>query len=85
MNWQRTGFDLVLCALFIYLIIGQINAIWPFTIDDMYISLRYAKHWAAGDGLVWNVSAAPVEGYSNFSFVVLAAFALNGVLIQYSS
>lgn len=61
---------------FCYLILLQIIAIWPFTIDDMFISLRYAKNWVEGHGLVWNVGQAPIEGYSNFSFVFLAAIAL---------
>ncbi|KTD11219.1 hypothetical protein [Legionella jamestowniensis] len=59
-----------------YLLVLQIKAIWPFTIDDMYISLRYAKHWVEGYGLLWNIAEEPVEGYSNFSFVVIAALAL---------
>ncbi|WP_226905464.1 glycosyltransferase family 39 protein [Legionella antarctica] len=42
----------------------------------MFISLRYARNWAAGDGLLWNLQSPPVEGYSNFSFVVLGAFSL---------
>jgi hypothetical protein len=60
-----------------YLFVLQIKAVWPFTIDDMYISLRYAKHWWEGYGLVWNVGELPVEGYSNFSFVLLARLALS--------
>lgn len=62
---------------FFYLFVCQIQAIWPFTIDDMYISLRYAKNWADGLGLLWNAGEAPVEGYSNFSFVLLGRIALN--------
>ncbi|MCE0723173.1 MULTISPECIES: ArnT family glycosyltransferase [Legionella] len=69
-------YDSILILLFFYLFVLQIQAIWPFTIDDMYISLRYAKHWAAGMGIVWNVHAPPVEGYSNFSFVALAALTI---------
>ncbi len=59
-----------------YLLVAQLQAIWFFTIDDMYIPLRYAKHWASGQGLLWNLGEEPVEGYSNFSFVVLALTAL---------
>jgi len=66
----------LLFLIFIYLLILQVVAIWPFTIDDMYISLRYAKNWVAGYGIVWNVGEEPVEGYSNFSFVALAALAI---------
>lgn len=66
----------ILSVSFIYLFFLQIEAIWPFTIDDMYISLRYAKNWTDGLGLVWNSNELPVEGYSNFSFVVIARIAL---------
>ncbi|WP_026069477.1 hypothetical protein [Legionella tunisiensis] len=65
-----------LLVSFVYLFLFQLRAIWPFTIDDMYISLRYAKHWADGYGLLWNIGEEPVEGYSNYSFVVLAAVSL---------
>ncbi len=64
----------VLC--FFYFFFLQLQAIWPFTVDDMYISLRYAKNWASGFGLVWNIGELPVEGYSNFLFVLLGRFAL---------
>lgn len=69
-------YDSLFIVLFFYLLVLQIQAIWPFTVDDMYISLRYARNWAAGDGLLWNIGSPPVEGYSNFSFVVLGALSL---------
>ncbi len=73
---KRTFIVLALGLLFFYLLVIQVIAIWPFTIDDMYISLRYAKNWEQGNGLLWNVGEQPVEGYSNFLFVCLAALAL---------
>lgn len=76
MKRRVTGYDVIFIGVFVYLFILQLHAIWPFTIDDMYISLRYARHWAAGEGLLWNLNAAPVEGYSNFSFVALGALSL---------
>ncbi|KTD55656.1 hypothetical protein Lsan_3208 [Legionella santicrucis] len=76
MKSELRWYDCIFILLFLYLLILQIQAIWPFTIDDMYISLRYARHWAAGTGLLWNVDAPPVEGYSNFLFVVLGALTL---------
>lgn len=69
-------YDIFFILLFFYLFFLQIQAIWLFTIDDMYIPLRYAKHWVAGVGLLWNPNTPPVEGYSNFSFVVLGALTL---------
>lgn len=64
-----------LIILWSYLFLLQIEAIWPFTIDDMYITLRYAHHWASGAGLVWNMNEPAVEGYSNFIYVLLARIA----------
>ena len=30
--------------------------------EDAMISMRYARHLAAGHGLVWNIGEAPIEG-----------------------
>ncbi len=43
-------------------------------IDDAYISLRYARHLAHGQGLVWNPGEA-VEGYTDFLWVILLSLA----------
>ncbi len=42
-----------------------------FTIDDAYISMRYAENFANGNGLVYNPTDDPLEAYSNFIFVLL--------------
>lgn len=76
MKLNLRWYDALLVAFLVYLFLFQITAIWPFTIDDMYISLRYAKNWSSGAGLLWNSDSPPVEGYSNFSFVVLATLTL---------
>lgn len=47
--------------------------LWQFTIDDNFISYRYAKHLANGYGLVWNLGEAPVEGFSNLLWVLVLA------------
>lgn len=44
---------------------------WDFTADDAYITLRYARHWVQGEGIVWNIGERPVEGYSNFIHLLL--------------
>ncbi|WKZ57141.1 MAG: hypothetical protein QY326_00335 [Bdellovibrionota bacterium] len=42
--------------------------------DDAFISFRYAKHLARGDGLRFNVGESPpVEGFTNFLWVILAS------------
>jgi len=45
-----------------------------FVTDDAFISFRYARHFALGEGLRYNLgSSLPVEGYSNFLWVLLCA------------
>lgn len=39
--------------------------------DDMMISMRYAAHLAQGWGLCWNPGEPPVEGYTNFLWVLV--------------
>ncbi len=63
---------LIVAAVCLQLVIACYHA-WAFTTDDAYISWRYAFHLVHGDGLRWNPASAPVEGYSNFSWVMLAA------------
>ena len=44
--------------------------------DDAFISFRYAKNWAMGHGLRYNLgSQPPEEGYSNFLWVLVCALA----------
>lgn len=51
----------------------SIGRLWPYTMDDAFISLRYARHLAAGDGLAFNPGGPPVEGYTNFLWTVILA------------
>ena len=45
------------------------------SVDDAFISFRYAKNWAMGYGLRYNLGAQqPEEGYSNFLWVVVCTF-----------
>ncbi|GAB3354318.1 hypothetical protein [Amycolatopsis echigonensis] len=48
-------------------------AAWFFTIDDAFISFRYSANLAAGHGPVWNLQGPPVEGFTNFAWVVWGA------------
>jgi len=49
----------------------HVNYFNCFVSDDAYISFRYAKNLINGHGLVWNVGENPVEGYTNFLWVIL--------------
>ncbi|MCB9779107.1 MAG: hypothetical protein H6742_11135 [Alphaproteobacteria bacterium] len=44
-----------------------------FVCDDAYISFRYARMWAGGEGLRFNHAGPPVEGFSNPLWVALEA------------
>jgi arabinofuranosyltransferase len=44
---------------------AHIRAFWPFTVDDAFITLRYAKNLAAGIGLTFNSGPIHAEGYSS--------------------
>ena len=43
-------------------------ATWSTTIDDAFITYRYALNWAHGHGPVWNPGEDPVEGFTNFAW-----------------
>jgi arabinofuranosyltransferase len=44
--------------------------------EDAFIALRFAKNLAQGQGLVWNPGMPPVEGYTDFLWVMLSAGAM---------
>ncbi len=63
-----------LAALALVLLAGWLTRFWPYTVDDAFISYRYAANLSSGRGLVYNLGER-VEGYSNFLWVVWAALA----------
>lgn len=46
---------------------------WSFTVDDTFITLRYARNLAQGYGLTWNPGETPAEGYTSFAWTVSMA------------
>ena len=59
-------------AMFAY----HASVYWEWTEDDAFISLRYAQNLATGNGLAFNPGER-VEGYSNFTWVLLATGAIS--------
>ena len=53
--------------------IAAVGIVMPFVPDDSYISFRYAENLADGNGLRYNAQDDPVEGYSNFLWVLVCA------------
>jgi hypothetical protein len=41
--------------------------------EDAFITFQFARHLANGQGIVWNAGEAPVEGYTNFLWLILSA------------
>lgn len=62
-------FGLALPALFCAVNMWRVRS---FTIDDAYISYRYAKNLARGLGLVYNAGER-IEGYTNFLWTLILA------------
>jgi arabinofuranosyltransferase len=62
-------FGLVLPAM---LLCANMWRVHTFTVDDSYISFRYARNLARGLGLVYN-AGEHIEGYTNFLWTVMLA------------
>lgn len=87
MNYSTTNkyssiYLLSFCLMIFVLISWKIS---PFTPDDSYISFRYAENLAHNKGLTFNPGETPVEGYTNFLWILfLALIARLGIDIPLS-
>jgi hypothetical protein len=64
--------SLALLAAVIFYAVRYVDfTIPPF--EDAAMLMRYAQHLAEGHGIVWNVGKAPVDGATDFLFMVTAA------------
>ena len=52
--------------------LALVRALWPFTVDDTFITLRYARNLAAGAGPTFN-PGVPAEGCTTFLWMGLLA------------
>ena len=61
--------------------------LWRLTLDDAFITFRYARHLAEGYGLgAWNRTGEHVEGYSSLLWTLLLAGAARlGVDVRLAS
>lgn len=69
---QRATIARILIAMIAFLCLCAF--FYSFTIDDAYISLRYARNIAEGYGPVFSTDGSPpVEAYTNFLWVIMEA------------
>lgn len=67
------NFNKLVCIIILILLLLGINN--RFIQDDAFISFRYAQHLVEGHGLTWNIGEfIPVEGYTNFLWVIMISF-----------
>ena len=66
----RTALTLGSLVLFV----GLLFCYYSFVLDDAFIVYRFSQHLAEGQGLVWNLSGAPTEGYTSLLWVLIHAF-----------
>lgn len=70
--WVDLLFSIILLASTIYYAFNFIDfSIPPF--EDAAMIMRYAQHLAGGHGIVWNIGEAPVDGATDFLFMVASA------------
>ena len=68
-------------TLIIILLVFGLHAVYLQGVaEDAFITFRFARHLAAGQGLVWNIGEPPVEGYTNFLWLVVCAWVIRAGL-----
>ncbi|MBN2226471.1 MAG: hypothetical protein JW763_03825 [candidate division Zixibacteria bacterium] len=70
---MKPSYRYITFALSLVLFILFVITFWEYSIDDAFITFRYAEHFADGHGMVFNIGDKPVEGYSNFLWLLLLA------------
>lgn len=70
LDWKRVSLALVLILLLLTFAQAA-HSVVPS--EDAFITFRYARNLAEGQGLVWNPGEDPVEGSTEFLWVILLA------------
>ncbi len=75
-EFRRFGLSTNAVGLWIavFLLLSAAVSYFDYAADDAFISFRYARNLAEGEGLVWNPEER-LEAYSNFLWIVLLAAA----------
>ncbi len=79
---HSSRFQYIILAVAIILFAVMSAFFWDYSIDDSFITFKYAENFADGNGFVFNVGDNPVEGFSNLLWLfILAGFYLIGFSI----
>ncbi len=55
------------------LLVARLVPLWPWTLDDAFITLRYARNWVDAGALAYTPGAPPAEGYTSLVWTLLLA------------
>ena len=69
---NTTWASIILILVLLALLTVHIQMLAGLT-DDAFISFRYSKNLAQGQGFRWNPGGEKVEGYTNFLWVLIGA------------
>jgi len=81
--------DLVI-LVFIFLIVALFAA-WfvdfnTHPIEDAAMLMRYSQHFADGNGIVWNIGEPPVDGATDFLFMIaIGVFVKTGISLEFAT
>ncbi len=67
------NYNSIIFAISIIILIFFVYLFWDYSIDDAFITFRYAENLADGFGLTFNQGDPAIEGYSNFLWLLILA------------
>jgi hypothetical protein len=76
-KWKLADWGILLALLFFTLFLAVTLVRWHgVPAEDSLMLLRYANHLAAGQGITWNAGEHPVEGATDFLFLIVVALTM---------
>ena len=75
-TWERIRWDTAIIVLLIVCLFLFARNVVHFSVppfEDAAMLMRYAQHVAEGHGVVWNIGEPPVDGATDFLFMIVTA------------
>ncbi len=76
-TWEKTRWDTAIIVLLVGCLFLFARNVVRFSVppfEDAAMLMRYAQHVAEGHGVVWNIGEPPVDGATDFLFMIVTAF-----------